>query len=63
MKKTKTYFVYIFLFVLSTTVVTSVKAQSARANYNYMDFERKPYYFGSPRDFIFNNTATLIINN
>ena len=42
------YLLFIFgaQIILSTTVVTSVKAQSARANYNYMDFERKPYYFG-----------------
>jgi Outer membrane protein beta-barrel domain len=59
------------LLILSTAF--GVQAQSARGNYNFMEFDRKPYYFGitsgfgranfqvfRSKDFILNDSVRVI---
>ena len=43
---TKRYFHVFTLFFCFCFLSTSVQGQNARGNYNFLDFQQKPYYFG-----------------
>ncbi len=62
LKNTLLVLMLVFLFV------NSLFAQKARGNYNYMDFNQKPYYFGitlgyNQSQFKVNRSASFILND
>lgn len=62
LKNTFLVFILVFLFV------NSLFAQKAKGNYNYMDFNQKPYYFGitlgyNQSQFKINRSASFVLND
>lgn len=58
--------IIIFLFILGLS--QNASAQLARDNYNYMDFNQKPYYFGitlayNRSDFLVSRSKNFILND
>ena len=72
MQKTKfRYLFYIFgiqVILLATLLPNTIVAQNARGNYNFLDFQQKPYYFGitlgfNKADFRVFHSKTFILND
>ncbi|MEM6318249.1 MAG: porin family protein [Bacteroidota bacterium] len=66
-------FTLLFLSGLGGNLLTDTNAQNARGNYNFLDFQQKPYYFGitlgfnranhkvfQSRDFILNDSISRV---
>ena len=56
------------LILLVCLCINSVSAQKAKGNYNYMDFNQKPYYFGitlgyNQSQFKINRSASFVLND
>jgi len=72
MQKTKfRYLLYIFgiqVILLTALIPNGLIAQNARGNYNFLDFQQKPYYFGitlgfNQADFRVFHSRTFILND